>query len=70
MQHDSPASAYAHVPSRTWLSDDRIPNIAREQGCKDISQQLFEKREKLNVRFCFIHLERRFRKGIKLELVF
>ncbi|MEZ8080634.1 alkaline phosphatase [Enterovibrio norvegicus] len=38
--HATPATAYAHSPDRNWENDSKIPNIAKEQGCKDIASQL------------------------------
>ncbi|KKD62351.1 alkaline phosphatase [Grimontia sp. AD028] len=40
--HATPATAYAHSPDRNWENDAKVPNIAKEQGCKDIASQLIE----------------------------
>ncbi len=40
--HATPASTYAHAPDRDWESDDRLPQEARANGCKDIARQLVE----------------------------
>lgn len=40
--HATPASAYAHMPNRDWEHDAMLPQEAREQGCRDIAQQLVE----------------------------
>eukprot|EP00095_Tigriopus_kingsejongensis_P005152 snap_masked-scaffold46_size468662-processed-gene-3.11 protein:Tk05152 transcript:snap_masked-scaffold46_size468662-processed-gene-3.11-mRNA-1 annotation:"hypothetical protein" len=40
--HATPATAYSHSPDRNWENDTKIPNIAKQQGCKDIATQLIE----------------------------
>ncbi|XP_067850734.1 alkaline phosphatase, tissue-nonspecific isozyme-like [Heptranchias perlo] len=40
LMHATPAAAYAHTVNRHWFSDAEMPNVAKEQGCKDISTQL------------------------------
>ena len=47
--HATPASAYAHTPSRKWTSDADLTEEAKENGCKDIASQLIEKGRKINV---------------------
>ncbi|SDI07402.1 alkaline phosphatase [Vibrio xiamenensis] len=38
--HATPATSYAHSADRDWESDASMPNIAKNQGCVDIAQQL------------------------------
>ncbi len=38
--HATPAATYARVPERNWESDDGLTEEARENGCKDIADQL------------------------------
>jgi alkaline phosphatase len=38
--HATPATSYAHSPSRGWENNSNLPSKAREQGCIDIAQQL------------------------------
>ncbi|WP_300354412.1 alkaline phosphatase [uncultured Alcanivorax sp.] len=38
--HATPAATYARVPERNWESDDSLPEEARQNGCKDIADQL------------------------------
>ncbi|PNI02170.1 alkaline phosphatase [Vibrio diazotrophicus] len=38
--HATPATAYAHSADRNWENDASLPNIAKNQGCVDIAQQL------------------------------
>jgi len=40
--HATPAATYAHVPERNWESDDKLPQEAKDNGCKDIARQLIE----------------------------
>ena len=40
--HATPAATYAHSPERNWESDADMPDTAKQQGCKDIAQQLIE----------------------------
>lgn len=40
--HATPASAYAHVASRGWEVDSRMPPEAVAAGCRDIARQLVE----------------------------
>ncbi|MFT3762757.1 MAG: alkaline phosphatase [Pseudoxanthomonas sp.] len=44
LTHATPAATYAHSPDRNWENDADLPNEAKEQGCKDIAQQLLDKR--------------------------
>ncbi|WP_243694140.1 alkaline phosphatase [Vibrio viridaestus] len=38
--HATPATTYAHSADRDWENDSTMPNIAKNQGCVDIAQQL------------------------------
>ena len=38
--HATPAATYARVPERNWESDDSLTDEARQNGCKDIADQL------------------------------
>ncbi|MDW6005082.1 alkaline phosphatase [Vibrio mangrovi] len=38
--HATPATTYAHAADRDWENDSKLPNIAKNQGCIDIAQQL------------------------------
>jgi len=38
--HATPATTYAHSADRNWENDSSMPNIAKNQGCIDIAQQL------------------------------
>ncbi|MCA2016370.1 alkaline phosphatase [Vibrio tritonius] len=38
--HATPSTTYAHSADRDWENDAAMPNIAKNQGCKDIAQQL------------------------------
>lgn len=51
--HATPATTYAHSADRNWESDSSMPNIAKQQGCIDIAQQLvnFDKGDGLQVVF-------------------
>jgi alkaline phosphatase len=51
--HATPATAYAHSADRDWENDSNLPNIAKNQGCTDIAQQLvnFDKGDGLQVVF-------------------
>lgn len=40
--HATPATAYAHVPSRNWESDAQLPPEAAQAGCRDIARQWAE----------------------------
>lgn len=40
LTHATPAATYAHSPERNWENDTDLPPEAREQGCRDIAQQL------------------------------
>lgn len=40
--HATPASTYSHSPERDWEGDSEMPSSAKQQGCKDIAQQLIE----------------------------
>lgn len=40
--HATPATAFAHVPSRNWESDAQLPPEAEEAGCRDIARQWAE----------------------------
>ncbi len=51
--HATPATTYAHSADRNWENDAAMPNIAKNQGCVDIAQQLvnFDKGDGLQVIF-------------------
>jgi alkaline phosphatase len=51
--HATPATTYAHSADRDWENDSSMPNIAKDQGCLDIAQQLvnFDKGDGLRVVF-------------------
>ncbi len=51
--HATPATTYAHSADRNWENDATMPNIAKNQGCIDIAQQLveFDKGDGLQVVF-------------------
>lgn len=38
--HATPAATYARAPERNWESDDGLTEEAKENGCKDIADQL------------------------------
>lgn len=38
--HATPAATYAHSADRDWESDANMPDLAKDQGCLDIAQQL------------------------------
>ncbi len=40
--HATPAATYAHVPSRDWEDDSKLPEAAKNAGCRDIARQLTE----------------------------
>ncbi|MDN3639010.1 alkaline phosphatase [Simiduia curdlanivorans] len=40
--HATPAATYAHAADRDWENDADLTHEARENGCKDIAQQLVE----------------------------
>ncbi|XP_038232857.1 alkaline phosphatase, tissue-nonspecific isozyme [Dermochelys coriacea] len=42
VNHATPSAAYAHSANRDWYSDNEMPPEAIQQGCKDITQQLFD----------------------------
>ncbi|GAB3314402.1 alkaline phosphatase [Luteimonas notoginsengisoli] len=42
LTHATPASTYAHVPTRGWESDADLPAEAVRAGCHDIARQLVE----------------------------
>ncbi|MHC9085174.1 alkaline phosphatase [Luteimonas sp. RIT-PG2_3] len=42
LTHATPAAVYAHAPDRNWENDADLPAAAREQGCRDIAQQLLD----------------------------
>lgn len=42
LTHATPAATYAHAPNRHWESDARMPDEARQAGCRDIARQLIE----------------------------
>ena len=42
LSHATPASAYAHVPERDWVSDRSLTAEARENGCTDVAAQLID----------------------------
>jgi alkaline phosphatase len=37
-----PAATYAHVSNQDWEVDSRMPDQARDEGCRDIARQLVE----------------------------
>jgi len=47
IQHATPAASYSHALSRKWYSDRQM--TSKHKGCKDISQQLFDLRHKIQV---------------------
>jgi alkaline phosphatase len=51
--HATPATTYAHSADRNWENDAAMPNIAKNQGCVDIAQQLvnFDKGDGIQVVF-------------------
>jgi alkaline phosphatase len=51
--HATPATTYAHSADRNWENDSSLPNIAKNQGCLDIAQQLinFDKGDGFQVIF-------------------
>lgn len=51
--HATPATTYAHSADRNWENDSKLTNIAKNQGCVDIAQQLinFDKGDGLQVVF-------------------
>lgn len=40
--HATPAATYAHSPERGWESNDKLPQEAIDNGCKDIASQLID----------------------------
>ncbi|KAM7348487.1 alkaline phosphatase 12 isoform 1-T2 [Cochliomyia hominivorax] len=40
--HATPAALYAHTPDRRWECEQKMPETARLEGCKDIARQLVE----------------------------
>ncbi|WP_076585108.1 alkaline phosphatase [Vibrio ostreicida] len=42
LTHATPATAYAHSADRRWENDSKLPNIAKNTGCKDIASQFVE----------------------------
>lgn len=42
LTHATPATLYAHLPSRDWESDAALPAPAAAAGCRDIARQLVE----------------------------
>lgn len=40
--HATPAATYAKSPERNWESDDRLPDEAKANSCKDIATQLID----------------------------
>lgn len=40
--HATPAALYAHTADRRWECDSKMPEEARNAGCKDIARQLVE----------------------------
>lgn len=38
--HATPATTYAHSVDRNWESDEILPQVAKDLGCKDIAAQL------------------------------
>ena len=46
--HATPGAAYANTPDRNWESDDRVPEVDREE-CRDIAYQLVKENPNINV---------------------
>lgn len=42
LTHATPAAAYAKTSERNWESDDKLPEDAKSNGCKDIATQFVE----------------------------
>ncbi|VAW73649.1 Alkaline phosphatase [hydrothermal vent metagenome] len=42
LTHATPAATFAHSPERRWESDSEMPEMALQDGCKDIAVQLIE----------------------------
>lgn len=42
LTHATPASTYAHVPTRGWENDSELPAEAVRAGCRDIARQFIE----------------------------
>jgi len=40
--HATPAATYAHSVERNWESDDKLPESAQANGCKDIASQFVD----------------------------
>lgn len=40
--HATPAALYAHTPDRRWECEQKMPESAHQEGCKDIARQLIE----------------------------
>ncbi|RXG50896.1 Alkaline phosphatase, tissue-nonspecific isozyme, partial [Armadillidium vulgare] len=40
--HATPTGTYGHIPHREWECDSKLPQDAKEKGCKDIARQLVE----------------------------
>lgn len=49
VQHATPASSYAHSPTRFWYSDDNMSTAHKKFGCKDIAQQLYDLKDYIQV---------------------
>lgn len=49
VQHATMAASYAHAMSRYWYADSDLRRWQKRHGCKDISQQLFDLRDKIQV---------------------
>lgn len=48
MTHATPSALYAHVSSRYWEDDSKVP-VQHRQLCKDIARQLLESRPGRNI---------------------
>jgi alkaline phosphatase len=42
LTHATPAATYSHASERNWEVDSQLPEVAREQGCRDIARQFTE----------------------------
>ena len=58
--HATPAPLYASTPERMWEDDSVLPQQARDEGCKDIAEQLLGPTgTNLNVSLIKTYLNRR-----------
>jgi alkaline phosphatase len=42
LTHATPAAVYSHSPDRDWENDADLPAEAKENGCRDIAQQILD----------------------------